>query len=204
MVSGNSMAHVYLGLDARTRRCWPALRQTWEARLESLWTHPAVDLVATMLNPATVEVRRGNVRAEIAVQATGLSYRPVNGDPLGLGPFEELCETAAHERTTGSDYPDSVVQLARLVLASRSGDVVISASPGWDLRSRYEPIDHVSSHGALHAAHMLVPLSVNRRLTETPRSTPDLHRFLMRTFEPGGGDDPNATFAGAHAWARGV
>ena len=45
--------------------------------------------------------------------------------------------------------------------------------------ARYEPIDHVSSHGALHAAHMMVPLLGNRRLAETPRRTADLHRLLL-------------------------
>lgn len=204
MVSGNSMAHVYLGLDAPARRCWPALEPAWESRLEPLWSHPAVDLVATMSSPSTVDVRRGSSRAEIAVRPRGFAYRPLSGDPLGIVAFEDLCEAAAHERTIGSDYPDGVVQLARLVLASRSGDVVISASPGWDLRRRYEPIEHVSSHGALHAAHMMVPLSGNRRLTETPRRTSDLHRFLMRAIESEGGNDPMTTFAGAHAWARGV
>ena len=180
MVSGNSMAHVYLGLDSRTRRPWPELDRQWAPRIEPLLSHPSIDLIATMQSPSHVEVRRGRARAEIVVGQRGLSYRPVDGNPLDVEAFEELCESAVHDRTCRTSYPDGVAQLARLVLAERSGDMVISAAPGWDLRRRYEPINHVSSHGALHAAHMLVPLVGNRRIVERPRRTVDLHKFLMR------------------------
>ena len=179
MVSGNSMAHVYLGLEARTRRPWPELAAAWEPRTRAAWSHPAIDLLATKQGPSSVEVRRGAHRAEIMVGARGFSYRLHEGNPLGIEPFEDLGDPAVHERTAGSEYPDSVVQLARLVLAERSGDLVVSAAAGWDLRRRYEPIDHVSSHGALQAAHMLVPLVGNRRLSETPRRTADLYPALL-------------------------
>ena len=180
MVGGNGMAHVYLGLGSRRRQNWPALHADWNARLESVLSHPAIDLIATRLSDSTIHVRKREQQAEITVSAGRLSYRAIQGDPLALGSFEDLDVEGAHERTSCSDYPDSVLQLARLVLAERSGDLVISASPGWDLRRRYEPISHVSSHGALHRAHMLVPLLVNRRLDETPRRTTDLFRMLMR------------------------
>jgi hypothetical protein len=144
-----------------------------------VWSHPAIDLVASKQGPSTVEVRRAARRADIVAGAKGFSYRLRDGNPLGIDPFEDLCDAAAHERTSGSEYPDGVVQLARLVLAERSGDLVVSASPGWDLRRRYEPINHVSSHGALHAAHMLVPLVGNRRMPEIPRRTADLYPALL-------------------------
>ena len=179
MVSGNSMAHVYVGLDTQARRPWPELDQKWAARLEPVLSHPAIDLVATRRSPSAIDVRRGNAHAEIIVGQRGLSYRPVTGNPLALDPFEEECDAAVHERTFATSYPDGVTQLVRLVLAGRSGDVVVSAAPGWDLRRRYEPISHVSSHGALHAAHMLVPLVGNRRLKERPRRTVDLHGSLI-------------------------
>ena len=69
--------------------------------------------------------------------------------------------------------PDSLVQIAHLVTASRSGDILLSASRDWDYRARYEPIPHVSSHGALHREHMMVPLLLNRPPARTPRRTVD-------------------------------
>jgi hypothetical protein len=182
MVSGNSMAHVYLGLGNRPD--WDAVAREWMPRTERVWSHEAIDLIAARMSPSLVELRRGNERAEIAVSPRGLSYRATAGNPLGIECFGELSETATHERTCGSAYPDAVAQLARLVLAERSGDLVISASPGWDLRRQYEPIAHVSSHGALHAAHMLVPLTGNRGFPEKPRRTADLFRFLSRVLDP--------------------
>ena len=154
------------------------LERQWGSRLEPVLSHPAIDLVATMNSPTHIGVRRGTARAEIVVGRRGVSYRLIEGNPLGVDPFEELCDSAVHERTRETAYPDGVAQLARLVVADRSGDLVISAAPGWDLRRRYEPIRHVSSHGALHASHMLVPLVGNRRLNESPRRTVDLHRLL--------------------------
>jgi hypothetical protein len=72
------------------------------------------------------------------------------------------------------DYPDGLVQIAALATAERSGDVIISASRGWDFRARYEPIPHVSSHGALHREHMLVPLLLDRPPRRAPRRTADV------------------------------
>jgi hypothetical protein len=62
----------------------------------------------------------------------------------------------------------------RLVSSTRSGDIVLSAARDWDFRARYEPIRHVSSHGALHREHMLVPLLTNRPVTDAPRRTVDV------------------------------
>jgi hypothetical protein len=64
--------------------------------------------------------------------------------------------------------------LTNLVTSPRSGDIVLSAARDWDFRARYEPIRHVSSHGALHREHMLVPLLTNRPLAATPRRTVDV------------------------------
>ena len=44
----------------------------------------------------------------------------------------------------------------------------------WDFRARNEPIPHVSSHGALHRDHMLVPLLTNRPVAHAPRRTVDV------------------------------
>ena len=199
MVSGNSMAHLYLDLEHRERRPWPSLSAEWEPRLGAFLAHPAIDLVATMENESTVMVRRGAASAEITVGPRGLTYRATNANPLGVQSFEDECDESVHERTFESEYPDSVRQLARLLLAERSGDVVISAAPGWDLRQAYEPINHVSSHGALHASHMLVPLVCNRRFESAPRQTADLYRLLAAKLKPGARQPVEQTFAGADA-----
>jgi hypothetical protein len=66
------------------------------------------------------------------------------------------------------------VQIAHLARAPRSSEIILSASREWDFRARYEPIPHVSSHGALHREHMLVPLLVSHPIRGEPLRTVDV------------------------------
>jgi hypothetical protein len=102
------------------------------------------------------------------------SYAPSSGDPLGIGARTSLSESEAYDITIKTDYPDALVQVASLVGSARSGDIILSAARDWDYRARYEPIPHVSSHGALHREHMLVPLLLNRPPASAPRRTVDV------------------------------
>jgi hypothetical protein len=125
--------------------------------------------------PTTFEVRgRGRGAALVSVNDHTYCYRPLDGDPLGIGAHESLGHRAAYEVVAESDYPDAIVQIARLAGARRSGEIIVSAARDWDFRARYEPIPHVSSHGALHREHMLVPLLTSRPPERTPLRTVDV------------------------------
>ena len=181
MVSGNAMAHLYLELDRRTRPWWPELAPRWEELATSLLERPSIDLLLLPHRPDRCEVRgRGRGAAFVDCTVTGggarYAYHPVDGgDPLGLGgPLAALDARAAHDACASSDYPDALVQIAHLAGSPRTGEIVVSAARDWDLRSRFEPIPHVSSHGALHREHMLVPLLVNRPTARPPRRTVDV------------------------------
>jgi hypothetical protein len=180
MVSGNAMAHLYLELDRHERPWWPALRLRWATTVERLLARDSVDLVLLPHSPTRCEVRgRGRgaalVEREGAGDASHLSYRPLTGDPLGLGgPHEHLGDGAAYEITHNTDYPDSLVQIAHLAGSARSGEIILSAARDWDFRAKYEPIPHVSSHGALHREHMMVPLLSNHPFAQPPRRTVDV------------------------------
>lgn len=181
MASGNAMAHVYLELGRRERPFWAALRDRWEPLVAALLARPSVDLVALPLSPVAVEVRgRARGSARIVRDGDWYSHIPIDGDPLELGPFTRLCGNATLERSDDTPYPDSVVQLLSLGGAARAGDLLLSASPGWDFRSRYEPIPHRSSHGALHREHMHVPLLLNRAATGQPRRTADIFPSALK------------------------
>jgi hypothetical protein len=175
MVSGNAMAHIYLELDRRDRPWWPSLKTRWSAIVDRLLERPSVDLVILPHDARTFEVRhRTRGTAVVTLDRETISYRLDSGDPLGIGAHESLGEEAAYEATRTSDYPDALVQIARLASSPRSGEIILSASRDWDFRARYEPIPHVSSHGALHREHMLVPLLTNRPIDRTPRRTVDV------------------------------
>jgi hypothetical protein len=171
------MAHLYLEPSRRERPFWPALRARWTPLVEALLARPSVDLLTMVHDERTAEVRsaaRG--RALVRVRDDGrYDYQPVDGDVLEIGgELDGVSADEAYDATIATDYPDSVVQLARLATAPRSGGIVLSAARGWDFRSRYEPIPHVSSHGALHREHMLVPLLTNRPPRTPPRRTADV------------------------------
>lgn len=176
MVSGNALAHLYLDLDSRDRRWWRALALKWEPVVQQLLTRDSVDLVLLPHSADSVEIRaRGRRGAAMLQTSEGrYTYRPRSGDPLGIGELTGLDREEAYDATFNSDYPDALVQIAALCSAERSGDLILSATRDWDFRARYEPIPHVSSHGALHRDHMLVPLILNRPPRVPPRRTVDV------------------------------
>jgi hypothetical protein len=177
MVSGNAMAHLYLELARRERPWWPELRARWEPLVAALLERESVDLVLLPHSQRRCEVRaRGRGSAYVERDGDSYSYRLIDGDPLGLGSesIVAIDSGESHELTMPTDYPDSLVQIANLAGSARAGEIILSAARGWDFRAHYEPIPHVSTHGALHREHMLVPLLVNHPLPSQPRRTVDI------------------------------
>jgi hypothetical protein len=181
MVSGNAMAHIYVGLSARERAYWPNIANRYHALVERLLQRESVDLmILPMTNGATVRSPRGD--AEVTIHdGHRLSYRRTSGDPLGIGQdIRATSQNCAYDLTARTDYPDSLAQITTIASAARSGEIILSATRGWDYRSKYEPIPHVSSHGAMHAEHMMVPLLTSRRYSGTPRRTTDVMPSALR------------------------
>ena len=176
MVSGNAMAHLYVDLDRRQRPFWQAMSESGRELAETVLQRESVDL---MLLPHSADRcavwSRTKGRAIVARCGNRFSYFTEDGDPLGVG--RELVDVGpddAHDAALGTDYPDSIVQIARLTASERAGDIILSAARDWDFRARYEPIPHVSSHGALHRDHMMVPLLLNHVPSRRPRRTTDV------------------------------
>jgi len=175
MVSGNAMTHLYLDLEQKTRPWWPSLGDKWNDLVERLLTRASVDLLILPTTAASCEIRaNGRGSATLSWVESRYSYTPNSGDPLGIGVQNSLDDGEAYDATIASDYPDALVQIAHLIASPRCGDIVLSAARDWDYRARYEPIPHVSSHGALHREHMLVPLLLNRAPVGIPRRTVDV------------------------------
>ncbi len=183
MVSGNAMAHLYLELKRRARPWWPELRARWEPLASALLERESVDLLLLPHSETRCEVR-SRERGTAIVDRNGelYAYHPVDGDPLGLGgeSIDAIDARESHELTMPTDYPDSLVQIANLAGSARAGEMILSAARGWDFRAHYEPIPHVSTHGALHREHMLVPLLTNRPLRGRPRRTVDIMPSALR------------------------
>jgi hypothetical protein len=191
MVSGNAMAHLYVELQHRHRPFWPALRARWEALAAALLARPSIDLLILPHAPGRAEVRGRGGAAMVERHGERFSYVPHGGDPLGVGRVENRCAADALDATRSSEFPDAIVQIASIADSERAGDLILSASPGWDLRRRYEPVEHRSSHGALRRAHMCVPLLLNRPPRARPWRTVDVMPSALRALgalEPPGLD----------------
>ena len=175
MVSGNAMAHLYVDLETRTRRWWPSLAAEWSGLAGSLLARDSTDLLLLPFSERRCEIRsRSKGAAMLEWSDDSYTYRPRTGDPLGIGEHAKVTGDESHALTIGTEYPDALVQIARIASAPRAGDIILSATREWDLRAGFEPIPHVSSHGALHRDHMLVPLLTSRPLPAPPLRTVDL------------------------------
>ena len=102
-----------------------------------------------------------------SADALRFSYQFTGTDPLGYGiHYKNMSSRDALRETYDSPYPDGIVQLWQIFKSERTGDLVLSAESGYDLRARYEVPEHHATHGALIAEHLHIPLATNYPITE--------------------------------------
>ncbi len=186
MVSGNGMAHLYFKPDKTwAQLCYDQLfvsKYGWV--LNDLLADQSVDHVITRDETGTVHIRGNGGHSTVRESGDGrMSYAVVDGvDPFGYQGLEgEFTPNEMLARTIDTGYPDAPVQLLGLVRSPRSGDVILSARTGYDLRARFETQEHRSTHGALCREHMLVPLLANRTLPSMPTRTADVFAMVCRS-----------------------
>ena len=178
MVGGNAMAQLYLDPATPQALGWTALEPRWGVLADALLARASIDLMVLPLGRSSCLVRAHD-RGEAIIRAQGhgdawrVTYEHRSGDPLGI-PAGTYTRDDAWDAARDGPYPDALAQLAHLTGSPRIGDIIVSAAPGWDLRARYEPMEHVSTHGALTHAHMRVPLLLDRPPLVEPRRTTDI------------------------------
>ncbi|MDQ2675453.1 MAG: alkaline phosphatase family protein [Actinomycetota bacterium] len=184
-VSGNGMCHIYLRGEDSSWGSRPA-RGVIEARhprlLASLVAEPAVDVVVTRGgSPDSLIVESERGIADLAEIPGGVAYSPrPEGDPFGWDELPpRMSDREALEATIETDHPDALVQIAQLFRTRRTGDIVISASAGYDLRERFEWPKHFSSHGGLLRDHMLIPVASSVPLAEGPVRSADIAATVL-------------------------
>ena len=178
MVSGNSMAHYYFKNSDGWKR--HTFCEEITDIVDELSSRPEVDVVCARTGGAGGEVKIINPRGEALVNIDDeglICYRSVSGDPLGYGFQSKKMDSSESLRLTiDSDYPDALLQILQLFESPRTGDVVVSSKPGYDLRATHENPEHHGSHGSLHKDHMAVPLLI--RPTDAVRLCAD-SRYIL-------------------------
>lgn len=165
MVSGNSMANVYvIGQDSwKDKPDFERGGRATELR-DRIASHPGIDHVIYQRGWDIVLHTHDRGRFVIAQDGT----TSVEGEhPLGENPE--------------GDYPDVVEQLKTFYRSSRAGDLVVCAHSGYDLRARFEYQPHKGSHGCLVADHLMVPAAINARWADdTPLRAVDIFPSILQ------------------------
>lgn len=177
MVSGNGMTNIYF----RNQNGWAGATTRGELEkispgiIDALINEEAIDIVAVRNEKGGADIlsRRGS--AVSWLENDKLHYEVKGSDPFGFATLPSVLDSReCLEKTIESNYPDAPFQIAHLLTSPRAGDVVLSATEGFDLRFKYENPPHYSSHGSLHWTHMRVPVISNVPFKIGPIRTVDV------------------------------
>lgn len=180
MVSGNAMTNIYV----KSPEGW-GRKSTFEelrALTDGFLERPEIDIVAGIdeRGRAAVKSERGEAAAWLDEEGY-INYEKISGDPFGYnGMPERMSPEEALSASYGSQYPDALLQIIQLLEAPRTGDLVLSAKPGYDLRAKHESPEHCSSHGALFRDHIMVPMAINTEIDKEYVRTVDLYPTILR------------------------
>lgn len=190
MVSGNGMTHLYFKNNS-AERGWgertPFEKLHQMGVIGSLIELEGLGLVAGQSETGDIIIQSRNGQGRISrhfqdtdhrnpqsvatpfkcPDAMRFSYQFTGTDPLGYEVhYKNLSTREALRETYESPYPDAIVQLSQIFTSERTGDLVLSAAGGYDLRARYEIPEHHATHGALIAEHLYIPLATNYPIAE--------------------------------------
>jgi hypothetical protein len=179
LISGNAMANIYVKSEDGWGR-----KSTFEELsnlVESFVERPEVDVVAGLDENGHARVKSINGEATAWLDSEGLvNYKKIKEDPFnynGMPKKMSLDEALIHSYNT--EYPDALLQIIQLLESPRTGDLVLSAAHGYDLRARHENPEHRSSHGALFRDHMIVPFVINAKLEKEFIRTVDIFPTVL-------------------------
>ena len=179
MVSGNAMAHLYF----KTGNRWDNEThiEGLDKIVNNLLERQEVDLVLGKNSQGSITIKSRRGEAKTNTVNGKIAYKVVSSDPFG---FSNIPNTASMdlllEKTIDTNYPDVLVQINQLFDSARTGDLVISAANGFDLRAYHEKPEHCASHGSLLKEHMLVPLVLNQKINKKFVRTTDTYPTIMK------------------------
>ena len=199
-VSGNAFANVYVSTEGRWER--PATGEELESQhkplLDALTHRPEIEWAAYRSGNGSIKVVSRSGAALVGRNDGYYEYSFDGVDPLQLRlPHSRIPTADALEMTVDTPFPDALEQLWQLFTSQRTGDVVVTSKPGFDLRGWREWPEHRSSHGALRREHMMVPIMSNRPFAaEGPVRTVDIFSTITDSLEL----ETTRSFSGRSLW----
>ena len=179
MVSGNSMAHVYLNSNFNWSK--PFSFSQHEELINDLISQDAVDIISYKNPKGDIIILSSRGKSLISDKESSIYYQPLENDPFDYSISEGLYdENQLLDLTYETNYPDAIIQLLQIFRSKRCGDLVLSANPGWDFRKKFEIPLHKSSHGSLRKEHMIVPLILNKKINNISKiRTVDIYNTML-------------------------
>jgi hypothetical protein len=184
MVSGNASVQVYWQPGRRRERRLTIdevengeVAGVPREAIQYLASRPGIALVAGIDGDAVTLVSTAG-RARLVRAGADIAYQPETADVLELGGAATLSDRAWLARSIDTRFPDAPTQLLQLSASSRTGDLVVIAAEGADLRLDWEIPEHRSGHGSLHREHMRCLLASNVPL-RGPLRTADLFPLIL-------------------------
>lgn len=174
MVSGNGMAHLYF----KDNKKWEPGRISIEdllqkgLLLDELRHREEIEFIAGVSTNGSIHILNDKGHGAFSIKNGQVHYEWKHQDPLNLknpGNTQRKATFSLDESyalTWDSHTPDIFYQLSKIFESPRTGDLIVSARAGFDLRDRYEHPEHKSSHGALCSEHMKIPLITNIKIRE--------------------------------------
>ncbi len=186
MMSGNAMTHLYF----KGKRGWKGHSTFKDIALlapgliEDLLNEDAVDIIAWREDEKKIGIASKRGQALVRLEGNDICYEVCGDDPFNYPILPKvMTKSQLLELTMDTNYPDAPFQLAHIFTSKRAGDLIISATPGYDLRLRYENPEHKASHGSLYKEHMLVPLLCNKPFKKRYLRTVDVFPTILKTLK---------------------
>ena len=179
LISGNAMANIYV----KSPDGW-GRKSTFEELYklaEDFLERPEVDIVAGLDEKGRARMKSTKGEASAWLDGDGfINYEKISGDPFGYNGLPgKMSLGQALDLTFDTQYPDALMQVIQLLEAPRTGDLVLSANHGYDLRAKHENPEHRSSHGALFSEHMLVPIAISAEIGKEHLRTVDIYPTVL-------------------------
>jgi Type I phosphodiesterase / nucleotide pyrophosphatase len=172
--SGNGMANVYLpGENGWAER--PPVERCRELAVRLL-AIDGIDSVAVRGDgDGVAELMTHEGVGRVEFDSTGLSQ---SGTAFA-STFSGATPAEGLGRSHADRYPDAAYALTSIFASERAGDLLVSARPGFDLRTKAEWPEHHASHGGLHREHTVVPVYSSAALPERPLRTLDVFAHTL-------------------------
>ena len=179
----NGMAHLYLSNNSdgiwAPRRLTDA-EMSKRALIPGLLAREEVDHVLTTTEDGEVIVRSNEGTGYIRANSSTIHYEVEGEDPLKNGYSTEKF-TNYESLVDGYEgkYPDALVQYSQIFKSKRTGDLLVTAKLGYDLRKRMEFPLHKATHGTNLRGQILVPFLTNIPLIDQKYRTVDVFPTII-------------------------